>query len=146
MHINNLSGTRMPVTPTADRASQTARTRFGTLVQGAGAPTAGRAAVPGSSIVSTAISANSGAAPGATFGAPYLQARSSSAAAPATGSTTPGQTQAPGASNPGSEFNAELQADYDQQQAMHELVTMSLTSFVNSIFAMGQHRPGIEAL
>ncbi|MFL5348753.1 MAG: hypothetical protein ACJ8AT_28490 [Hyalangium sp.] len=124
MQINNLGGARMPVTTSANSTSQTARASFGTLVQsGAGAPMAGRVAIPGSSIVSKAISVNSGAAPGSTFGAPYLQA------------------QTAGAATTGTQMSKA-----DQNKALVDLMKMSLMSFASGTFSMGQSRPGIEAL
>jgi hypothetical protein len=149
MQINNLGGARMPVTTSANSTSQTARTSFGTLIQsGAGAPAAGRVGIPGSSIVSTAISVNSGSIPGATFGAPYQQAMPTSHGVPGSGSNVlvapHGQT--PGTTSAGSEFNGELQSTLDQQNALKDLMKMSLQSFMSSTFSMGQNRPGIEAL
>ncbi|KFE69098.1 hypothetical protein [Hyalangium minutum] len=126
MNINTLGGVRMPVTTSTDRTTQTAATRFGSLVQGsASTATSGRAGLPGSSVVASAISANSGGAPG--FGAPYLQAMSSGvpgAGTPAT-TATQGQTTAPAAG----------------QEQLKEIMKMSLVSFINTTFAMGQNRP-----
>lgn len=124
MNVNTLGGARMPVTTTTDRTTQTARTSFGTLVQGgAGGVTAGRAGLSGSSVIASAISANSGGVPG--FGAPYMQAMNTGVGTPA---TAPAQGQAPAAGT-------------EEQKAMKELMKMSLVSFVNSTFAMGQNRP-----
>jgi len=137
MNVNTLGGARMPVTTTAASTTQTARTSFGTLVSGSTpAATAGRAGLTGSSVIASAISSNSGGVPG--FGAPYLQAMTSGV--PGVGTPTPaqGQTPAPAA---GSEFNAELQAKAEEQKALKDLMKMSLISFVNSTFAMGQNRP-----
>ena len=120
MQINNLGGARMPVTTSANSTSQTARASFGSLVQGGGAPMAGRVAIPGSSIVSRAISANSGGTPGAALGASYLQAQT---AGPATSGTM---------------------SPADQKKAMVDLMKHSLMSFMSSTFSMGQNRPGIE--
>jgi hypothetical protein len=137
MNVNTLGGARMPVTTSTDRTTQTARTSFGTLVQGsAGGVTAGRAGLSGSSVIASAISANSGGVPG--FGAPYLKAMNSGVPGAGTPATTPAQGQTPAA---GSEFNAELTAKAEEQKAMKELMKMSLVSFVNSTFAMGQNRP-----
>ncbi|HYI02631.1 hypothetical protein [Hyalangium sp.] len=142
MHINNLGGARLPVTTTAGSTTQTARTSFGSLVQGsAAASTAGRAGLTGSSVIASAISSNSGGAQG--FGAPYLQAMSSGVPGVGGNASTPTQGQAP-ATGVGSEFNGELAAMSEQQEgqkAMKELIKMSLISFVNSTFAMGQNRP-----
>src|SRR5687768_5605842 len=81
MHVNNLIGARMPVTTTTGTA-QTARTSFGTLVQGSAATaTPGRAGLSGSNIIASAISVNSGGVPG--FGAPYQQAMPSAPASTA---------------------------------------------------------------
>jgi hypothetical protein len=126
MHINNLGGARMPVTTTAG-TSQTARTSFSTLVQGgAAAPTAGRGGLSGSSVIASAISGNSGGAQG--FGGPYMQAANGA------------QTQTPGAAA-GTEPRSELDAKIEQQKALKELMQLSLTSFVNTTFSMGQNRP-----
>lgn len=134
MHVNNLGGARMPVTTTTGTA-QTARTSFSTLLQGSAAtPTAGRAGISGSSIIASAISVNSGGVPG--FGAPYQQAMP---AAPSAGATQP---QTPPA--PGSEFNGELQAQFEQQKALKELVKLSLTSFIGTTFSLGMNQPKIE--
>lgn len=138
MNINTLGGVRTPVTTTTDRTTQTAGTRFGSLVQGsASTATSGRAGLSGSSVVASAISANSGGVPG--FGAPYLQAMSSGVPGVSTPATTAtqGQTTAPAA---GSEFNGEMQATYEQEQ-LKEIMKMSLVSFINTTFAMGQNRP-----
>jgi hypothetical protein len=133
MHVNNLGGARMPVTTTPG-TTQTARTSFGTLVQGGAAtPTMGRAGLSGSSIIASAISVNSGGVPG--FGAPYQQAMPS-APAPTAGATQP---QTPTA--PGSEFNGELTAMFEQQKALKDLMKMSLMSFISTTFSMGQNRP-----
>lgn len=139
MNVNNLGGVRMPVTTTTDRTTQTAATNFGSLVR-ASTPTSppGRAGLTGSSVIASAISANSGGFPG--FGGPYMQAMN--AGVPGTGTSAPapaqGQTPAPAA---GSEFNAEMQAKFEEQAALKDLMKMSLISFVNSTFAMGQNRP-----
>jgi hypothetical protein len=146
MHINNLGGARLPVTTTAGSTTQTARTSFGSLVQGsASASTSGRAGLTGSSVIASAISSNSGGARG--FGAPYMQAMSSGVPGVGGNASTPTQGQAP-ATGVGSEFNGELaamteqqKAQADQQKAMVELIKMSLVSFVNSTFSMGQNRP-----
>lgn len=139
MNINSLGGARMPVTTATDRTTQTAGTRFGSLVQGsAGTATAGRSGLSGSNVIASAISVNSGGIPG--FGAPYLQAMPSTVpgtGAPAT-SPTPGQTTAPAA---GSEFNGEQAAMIEQQTQLKEIMKMSLVSFINTTFAMGQNRP-----
>jgi hypothetical protein len=150
MQINNLGGARLPVTTSANSTSQTARTSFGSLVQsGAGAPTAGRAGIPGSSIVSTAISVNSGSIPGSTLGTPYLQAMPTPTSVPGTSVKAPqGQTSgtaATGTGAVGSEFNGELQAMFDQQKALKDLMKMSLMSFMGGTFALGQSRPKIDA-
>ena len=86
----------MPVTTATDRTTQTAGTRFGSLVQGsAGTATAGRSGLSGSNVIASAISVEPGGIPG--FGAPYLQATPSTvpgAGAPAT-SATPGRRRPP---------------------------------------------------
>ncbi|MBN1209033.1 MAG: hypothetical protein JXB05_29515 [Myxococcaceae bacterium] len=138
MHVNNLGGARMPVT-TAERTTQTARTSFGTLLQGAASiPTTSPAAIPGSSIVATAIANSSGGTPGSGFGAPYLQGTPTGVPVPGLGGATP-------AAPAGSEFNGELTGMMQEQQqkmlAIRELVQMSLMSFMQGIFAMGQNRP-----
>lgn len=121
MQINNLGGARMPVTTSANSTSQTARASFGTLLAGnTGAATAGRVGIPGSSIVSKAVSVNSSAIPGST-GAPYLQA------------------QTAGAATTGTTMSAA-----DQNKALLELMKYSMMSFASSTFSMGQGRPGIE--
>lgn len=139
MNVNSLGGARMPVTTATDRTSQTAGTRFGSLVQGsASSATSGRSGLSGSNVIASAISVSSGGVPG--FGGPYLQAAPSagpSAGTPAT-TATPGQTTAPA---PGSEFNGELAAMFEQQNQLKEIMKMSLTSFINSTFSMGQNRP-----
>lgn len=138
MNVNSLGGARMPVTTATDRTSQTAATRFGSLVQGsASTATSGRSGLTGSNVIASAISVNSGGVPG--FGGPYLQATPSTGAgtgAPAT-SATPGQTTAPA----GTELNAEQAAQIEQQNQLKEIMKMSLVSFINSTFAMGQNRP-----
>jgi hypothetical protein len=96
---------------------------------------AGRAGVSGSSIIASAISVNSGGIPG--FGAPYQQAMP---AAPAAGATQPQTSPA----TPGSEFNGELQAQFEQQKALKELVKLSLTSFIGTTFSLGMNQPKIE--
>ncbi len=81
---------------------------------------------------------NSGGIPG--FGTPYQQAMPSTvpgAGTPAT-SATPGQTTAPAA---GSELTGEQAAMIEQQTQLKEIMKMSLVSFINSTFAMGQNRP-----
>jgi hypothetical protein len=139
MNVNNLGGVRMPVTTTTDRTTQTAGTNFGSLVRASTpAATAGRGGLSGSNVIASAISANSGGVPG--FGAPYLQAMN--AGVPGTGTPAPapsqGQTTAPGA---GTEFNGELQARFEEQKALKEIMQMSLVSFINTTFSMGQNRP-----
>jgi hypothetical protein len=137
MNINSLGGARMPVTTATDRTPQTAGTRFGSLVQGSAA-TPGRSGLSGSNVIASAISVNSGGIPG--FGTPYLQAMPSpvpGAGAPVA-SPTPGQTTAPAA---GSEFNGELAAMFEQQKQLKEIMQMSLISFINTTFSMGQNRP-----
>jgi hypothetical protein len=134
MHVNNLGGARMPVT-TNTATTQTARTSFGTLVQGSAAtPAMGRAGLSGSSIIASAISVNSGGVPG--FGAPYQQAMPN-APSPTAGATQP---QTPPATT-GGEFNGELQAQFEQQKALKDLMKMSLMSFISTTFSMGQNRP-----
>ena len=148
MQINNLGGARLPVTTTADSASQTARTRFGTLVSAsAGAPAAGAVGLPGSSIVAKAISVNSSGIPGSGFGAPYLQAIPSNTPAPGTSLARglQGQTPATG-SGPNGELQAALDKQKEGEKAMRDLMKMSLMSIVSSTFAAGQNRPKIEAL
>lgn len=132
MHVNNLSGARMPVTTTPG-TTQTARTSFGTLLQGSAAVPTGRAGLTGSSIIASAISVNSGGVPG--FGAPYQQAMPSTPA-PTSGATQP---QTPPAT--GGEFNAELETKFKQQQALKDLMLMSLKSFIGTTFSMGMNRP-----
>ena len=133
MHVNNLGGPRMPVTTTTGTA-QTARTSFGTLVQGSAAtPTMGRAGLSGSNIIASAISVNSGGVPG--FGAPYQQAM------PAAPGPTAGAAQPQTPATPGGEFNAELEARFQQQKALEELMMMSLSSFISTTFSMGMNRP-----
>lgn len=135
MHVNNLGGARMPVTTTTG-TTQTARTSFSTLLQGSAAtPVTGRAGISGSSIIASAISVNSGGIPG--FGAPYQQALPG---APVAGATQP---QTPPAT-PGSEFNAELQAQFEQQKALKDLVKMSLMSFVSTTFSLGMNQPKLD--
>jgi hypothetical protein len=137
MQVNNLGGARMPVTTTPG-TTQTAGTRFSTLVQGSAAtPTMGRAGLSGSSIIASAISANSGGIPG--FGAPYQQAMPS-APAPAAGATQP---QTPPATNSGI-VPADAQTKAEQKKAIEDLMKMSLMSFINSTFAMGMNRPKAE--
>jgi hypothetical protein len=139
MNINTLGGARMPVTTGTDRTTQTAQTNFGSLVRASTpAATAGRAGLSGSSVVASAISANSGGVPG--FGGPYLQAMSSGVPGVGTPAPAPtqGQTTAPAA---GSEFNGELAAMLEQQTQLKEIMKMSLVSFINTTFAMGQNRP-----
>ncbi len=132
MHVNNLGGPRMPVTTTTG-TTQTARTSFGSLVQGSAAtPTMGRAGLSGSNIIASAISVNSGGVPG--FGAPYQQAMP---AAPATGTPQP---QTPPATN-GGIVPAEAQAQIEQQKALKDLMKMSLMSFISTTFQMGMNRP-----
>ncbi len=133
MHVNNLGGARMPVTTTPG-TTQTARTSFGTLVQGSAAtPTTGRAGLTGSSIIASAISVNSGGVPG--FGAPYQQAM------PSTPAPTAGATQPQTPPAPGNEFNGELEAKFKQQKALKDLMKMSLMSFISTTFSMGMNRP-----
>jgi hypothetical protein len=132
MHVNNLGGPRMPVTTPG--TAQTARTSFGTLVQGSAAtPSMGRGGLSGSNIVASAISVNSGGVPG--FGAPYQQAMPA-APGPTAGAAQP---QTPGA--PGGEFNAELEAKFKQQTALKELMKLSLTTFISTTFSLGMNRP-----
>jgi hypothetical protein len=192
MHVNNLGGARMPVTTTADRTTQTARTSFSTLVQGAtSVPSTGGAAIPGSSIVARAISTSTGGLPGSGFGAPYLQTlpagipvagHGGAVGVPSVATTTvglPGVPGIPGAPNTlsgipadphaisgnpiGSQFNGEmmqqmqvqqlqLQAQMQQMQeqlqmmlAMRDLIRMSLMSFMQGTFALGQNRPAPQA-
>ncbi len=142
MNINNLGGARAPVSTNTSQTAQTARASFGTLLKsGAGAPAAGRTGVPGSSIVSTAISINSGAVPGSGVGAPYQQAMPSTPAA-STATAAPGTTASAGTSTAA----AGTMSPDDQKKALQELVKASMMSFVSSTFSMGQNRPGIEAL
>jgi hypothetical protein len=137
MNINTLGGARMPVTTGTDRTTQTAQTNFGSLVRASTpAATPGRAGMPGSSVIASAISANSGGFPG--FGGPYLQAMTSGV--PGTGASSPAPTQGQ-APAPGSEFNGELQAKFEEQKALKEIMQMSLVSFINTTFSMGQNRP-----
>jgi hypothetical protein len=132
MHVNNLGGPRMPVTTTPGTA-QTARTSFGTLVQGSAAtPTMGRAGLSGSNIIASAISVNSGGVPG--FGAPYQQAMQGTPA-PTAGAAQP---QTP--TTPGGEFSAELDK-LKQDAALKDLMKMSLISFISTTFSMGMNRP-----
>src|SRR5687768_16604800 len=117
MHVNNLGGARMPVTTTTG-TTQTARTSFGTLVQGS-VGTPGRAGLSGSNIIASAISVNSGGVPG--FGAPYQQAM------PSTPAPTAGATQPqPSPAAPGGQ---QTQAA-EQKKALEELMKMSLVSFI----------------
>lgn len=169
MQVNNLGGVRVTTT---NSTSQTAQTRFSSLVSGGpAAPTAGRAAIPGSSVISTAISANTGMVPGAALGTPYRQAMSgvvpgmgvpSVNTTPSSGTgvaspntsvagTNPQAPSLPGAGNgaAGTEFNGELAAMFEQQKAvaaLKELMKLSLVSFAGGTFSLGQSRPKIEAL
>jgi hypothetical protein len=135
MHVNNLGGARMPVTTTPG-TTQTARTSFGTLVQGSAATsTAGRAGLSGSSIIASAISVNSGGVPG--FGAPYQQALPS-APAPTAGAAQPPAT--------GGQLNGAQQAQSpEQKKALEDLMKMSLISFISTTFSLGMNRPKPEA-
>ena len=146
MNINSLGGPRMsPLTP-ANSASSTARTSFGSLIQGPGAAKAGGAGqITGGSVISAAISINHGA-PKAGVGAPYQQAMPTpaapGAATPAPGAATP----APGAATPGAEFNGELQATYDAQkmEMMKQLAMLSIASFAAGTFSLGQNKLQLE--
>jgi hypothetical protein len=161
MHINNLGGARMPTTTSVGSSSSTARTSFSSLVQGgSAAPAAGRA-VPGSSIVSTAIGISHGGVPGSGFNGPYL---GTTPAKPGTqGGATPVHTQAPGLGIPsvnttvgqpqapgltgtpgapgvpggtvGSEFNGELKAMYNEQkmQEMKALKELAKMSLISFV-------------
>lgn len=143
MQVNNLGGVRGPVTTGTNSTSQTSRTSFSTLMQGAASAPAGRASIPGASVISTAVSVTGGSIPGARLGAPYQQAMPTAPSAPAKSGTvaaTPAQGTA------GSEFNADLKSTLDQQNALKELMKMSLASFASSTFSMGQNRPKLEAV
>jgi hypothetical protein len=134
MHINNLGGARMPVTTNTGTA-QTARTSFGTLLQGSAAtPTAGRAGLSGSSIIASAISVNSGGLPG--FGSPYQQAMP---AAPGAGATQP-----PAANGNGGIVAPDVQAKIEQQKALKDLMKLSLTTFISTTFSLGMNQPKID--
>ena len=138
MHVNNLGGPRMPVTTPG--TAQTARTSFGTLVQGSAAtPSMGRGGLSGSNIIASAISGSSGGVPG--FGGPYQQAM------PAAPGPTAGSAQPQTPATPGSEFNSELEAmnkgqkTLEQKRALEELMKMSLTTFISTTFSLGMNRP-----
>lgn len=138
MNINSLSGPRMTGLSSTNNASSTARTSFGSLLQGAGAPKAGAAGqLTGGSVISAAISINH---PGTTggVGAPYQQATQPPAAsAPA---------PAAGAPKPGAEFNAEMQqtAETQKMEMMRQLAVLSVASFASSTFSLGNNRIQLE--
>jgi hypothetical protein len=135
MNINSLGGPRMTPLNSANSASSTARTSFGSLIQNGGAPKAGGAGqITGGNVISAAISINHGA-PSAGVGAPYQQAMP----------TTPaqGSTPAPGtATTPGSEFNGELKATANEQakEMMKQLAILSIASFASGTFALGNNK------
>ncbi|HLL05358.1 MAG TPA: hypothetical protein VK539_32615 [Myxococcaceae bacterium] len=140
MNINSLSGPRMTSLSSTNNASSTARTSFGSLLQGAGAPKAGAAGqLTGGNVISAAISINN---PGSTggVGAPYQQA----APQPAAQAPAP----AAGAPKPTSEFNGELQqaADTQKMEMMKQLAILSIASFASSTFSMGNNRIQLETV
>jgi len=133
MNINSLSGPRMTPLSSATNASSTARTSFGSLLQGAGAPKAGAAGqLTGGNVISAAISVNVNPGTPTGVGAPYQQA---TPPAPAAGAPTAG-----------SEFNGELKqtADTQKNEMMKQLAILSIASFASSTFAMGNNRIQLE--
>jgi hypothetical protein len=143
MNINSLGGPRMTPLTSANSASSTARTSFGSLIQGPGAAKAGGAGqLTGGNIVSAAITINHGS-PGAGVGAPYQQALPPVYPG-APGAAAPGAARpaAPGSATPGSEFSGELKATYDEQKMamMKQLAVLSLASFASGTFSLGQNK------
>ncbi len=139
MNINSLSGPRMTPLTSANSASSTARTSFGSLLQGAGAPKAGAGQITGGNVISAAISINN---PGTTggVGAPYQQATPQPA--------TPAPAPAAGAPQAGSEFNGELKTTYETQkmEMMRQLAVLSIASFASSTFSLGNNRIQLETV
>lgn len=136
MNINSLSGPRMTSLSSTNNASSTARTSFGSLLQGAGAQKGGAGGqLTGGNIISAAISINN---PGTTggVGAPYQQA-TPQPAAPA---------PAAGAAKPGSEFTGELDKKAQAQEMMKQLAILSIASFASSTFSMGNNRIQLETV
>ncbi|HEX8702107.1 MAG TPA: hypothetical protein VF815_24970 [Myxococcaceae bacterium] len=134
MNINSLGGPRMTPLTSANSASSPARTSFGSLLQGAGAPKPGAGQLTGGNVISAAININSNPGIPTGVGAPYQQ-------------TTP-QAPAPaaGGAQPGSEFNGELKTTYDAQKMamMKQLAVLSITSFASSTFSLGNNRIQLE--
>jgi hypothetical protein len=133
MNINSLSGPRMTPLTSANSASSTARTSFGSLLQGAGAPRAGGAGqLTGGNVISAAISVNVNPGIPTGVGAPYQQATPPAPAA--------------GGAQPGAQFNAELQttADTQKMEMMRQLAILSVTSFASSTFSLGNNRLQLE--
>src|SRR3712207_58651 len=108
MNINSLSGPRMTPLTSANSASSTARSNFGSLLQGAGAPKAGAGQITGGSVISAAITINSNTGIPGGVGAPYQQKPTT----PANGAPPPAANGAPppaaGGAQAGTEFNGEL--------------------------------------
>jgi hypothetical protein len=131
MNINSLSGPRMTPLTSANSASSTSRTSFGSLLQGAGAPKAGGAGqLTGGNVISAAISVNSNPGIPTGVGAPYQQA-TPPAPAPAAGGAQPGAAQ-PAA------------PDTQKMDMMKQLAILSISSFASSTFSLGNNRIQLE--
>jgi hypothetical protein len=134
MNINSLGGPRIAPLTSANSAAPTARTSFGSLIQGPGAAKAGGAGqITGGSVISAAITLNGGA-PSAGVGAPYQQAMPAPAAPPA--------PSAPGATTPGVGAPTEQKASADAKvmEMMKQLVTLSISSFAAGTFSLGSNK------
>jgi hypothetical protein len=136
MNINSLSGPRMTPLTSANSASSTARTSFGSLLQGAGGPKAGAGQLTGGNVISAAISVNTNPGIPTGVGAPYQNA------------TPPAPAPAAGGAQPGSEFNAELKSTYTDQQKdmMKQLAILSCASFASSTFSLGQNQIKLDVV
>ncbi len=125
MNINSLSGPRMTPLTSANSASSTARTSFGSLLQGANAAKAGGAGqLTGGNVIAAAINVNSNPGASTGVGAPYQQA------------TTPAQAAAGG---------AQAGADTQKIDMMRQLAVLSISSFASSTFSLGNNRIQLEA-
>ncbi|SET76853.1 hypothetical protein [Stigmatella erecta] len=120
MHINNLGGPKGAATAALNRPAAPARSSFGALVTGS-TSVASPSAPTGTNILSKTISAQG--TPGAGFGAPYTQAMTANAEANTAAGGAPGTAE---------------------QEALRDLMKMSLMSFVSTSFNMSMNRPKME--
>jgi hypothetical protein len=117
MHINNLGGPKGAAAASPGQPTAPARSSFGALVSGSTSVAARPTAPSGSNILAQTISSQG--TPGTGFGAPYTQAMTANAAAGGAQSTA-------------------------EQEALRDLMKMSLMSFASTSFNMSMNRPKME--